>query len=54
MSLWITIISCLYFLLPAGFANMAPVFAKKINFLRYPVDFGLKLRGRRIFGKNKT
>lgn len=48
------ILSILYLLVPAYFANMAPVFAKKINFLNYPLDFGLKLRGKRLLGKNKT
>ena len=33
---------------------MAPVICKKVNFLKYPVDFGAKLRGKPLFGKNKT
>ena len=33
---------------------MAPVICKKINFLKYPIDFGAKLRGKPLFGKNKT
>lgn len=41
-------------LLPAGFANMAPVFFKKVNILNYPVDLGIKYRGYDLFGKNKT
>jgi CDP-2,3-bis-(O-geranylgeranyl)-sn-glycerol synthase len=43
--------------IPAGLANMAPVFASKIpalTFLDIPLDFGKKLRGRRVFGDNKT
>jgi CDP-2,3-bis-(O-geranylgeranyl)-sn-glycerol synthase len=33
---------------------MAPVLVKKVNFLNVPVDFGLKLRGKRFFGAHKT
>lgn len=47
----------LWFYLPAGNANMAPVFAKKIKFLEFldiPLDFRLTLRGKRLFGDNKT
>lgn len=43
-----------YFFVPAYFANMAPVLFSKINFLNYSVDCGLKFRGKRIFGANKT
>jgi len=42
------------FILPAAFANMAPVFVKKVNFLNYPVDLNFKFRQKRLFGKNKT
>lgn len=45
------------FFLPAGIANMMPVFASKIPILReycYPLDFGLSFRGKRIFGDHKT
>ena len=49
------IISSLYFMLPAYFANMAPIIVKKLfNFLAKPIDFGKKLNGKPIFGKNKT
>jgi len=48
------IIKSLYFMLPAYFANMAPVIAKKIPFLVYPIDFGKTLKNKPIFGKNKT
>ena len=44
----------LYLMLPAYFANMAPVIVKHINFLDYPVDFNKKLSGKPIFGKHKT
>lgn len=43
-----------WFLLPAGFANMAPVLVKKINFLNYPIDNGKNFSGSRLFGVNKT
>jgi CDP-2,3-bis-(O-geranylgeranyl)-sn-glycerol synthase len=43
-----------WFMLPAYFAAMAPVFARKIDFLNIPVDFGRKFKGKRIFGPNKT
>ncbi len=41
------ILSALYFFLPAYFANMAPVFVKKIKFLDKPIHV-------KLFGKNKT
>lgn len=47
----------LWFFLPAGVANMAPVFAAKIpvlSSLDTPLDGGLKLNGKRIFGDHKT
>lgn len=50
-----TLISLVYFMLPAYFANMAPVFAARL-FPRFsaPVDFGLSWRNKRILGSNKT
>jgi len=48
------ILGLLYLLIPAYFANMAPVFFKRLDFLNYPIDFGKKIRKKRIFGKNKT
>ncbi|OGY79758.1 MAG: hypothetical protein A3B74_01805 [Candidatus Kerfeldbacteria bacterium RIFCSPHIGHO2_02_FULL_42_14] len=47
-------LQCLWFFLPIGFANMAPVFARKINFLNVPVDFGYSIAHKRIFGDHKT
>lgn len=42
-------------MLPAYFANMAPVICKNIfNKLAFPLDFNKKLFGKPIFGKNKT
>jgi CDP-2,3-bis-(O-geranylgeranyl)-sn-glycerol synthase len=43
--------------LPAGVANMAPIFAARIPGLRQwnaPIDAGKTFRGRRIFGAHKT
>lgn len=48
------IIQTFWLLLPAGFANMAPVLFKWIPFINYPVDFNRKFRNKPIFGKNKT
>jgi len=41
-------------MLPAYFANMAPVLVQKINLFAYPVDFNQKMNNKPIFGKNKT
>lgn len=46
-----------FFFLPAGIANMVPVFAAKLPFLRkynQPLDFGKSFRGKRILGNHKT
>ena len=51
------ILFAIWFFLPAGLANAAPVFANKVPYLNRwntPLDFGLHFRGHRIFGKNKT
>ena len=45
---------CVYLMLPAYFANMAPVIVKRVNFLVHPVDFNKKLGNKPIFGNNKT
>lgn len=45
------------FFLPAGIANVAPILAKRIPFLKYwtsPLDMGLTFRNKRILGKNKS
>ncbi|MBI1935560.1 CDP-2,3-bis-(O-geranylgeranyl)-sn-glycerol synthase [Candidatus Woesearchaeota archaeon] len=47
-------LKCFYLMLPAYFANMAPVIANGINFLAYPVDFNRKIGGKPILGQNKT
>lgn len=47
-------IETIYFFLPAGFANMAPVFIQKLPLLNIPLDGKGTLKGRRIFGDHKT
>lgn len=47
----------LWLFLPAGFANMAPIFAAKIPFLRkysYPLDCYKKINNKRVLGDHKT
>lgn len=51
------ILFVLWFFLPSGFGNIAPILAAKIPFLKaysYPLDGYLKLRHKRIFGDHKT
>ena len=49
------ILGLVYLMLPAYFANMAPViFNRTLNFLNYPIDFGVKIKGRPLFGQTKT
>ncbi|MBI3026726.1 CDP-archaeol synthase [Candidatus Woesearchaeota archaeon] len=52
--LGIFILKCFYLMLPAYFANMAPVIVKKVNLLAYPIDFNRKINSKQILGKNKT
>lgn len=47
----------IYFFLPASFANMAPIFAKRWGWLDWsnvPIDAGKQWRGQRILGDHKT
>src|SRR3989344_8476847 len=45
----------IYLILPAAIANMMPVFIKNnLKTLAYPIDFNLKIKGKRIFGSHKT
>jgi CDP-2,3-bis-(O-geranylgeranyl)-sn-glycerol synthase len=47
----------LWFFAPAGFANMAPIFAARAPYLKgltYPLDGGKSFRGRPILGPHKT
>ena len=51
----VLLLSCFYLMMPAYFANMAPVIAKKIfNSLAIPIDFNKKIGNKPILGKNKT
>lgn len=47
----------LWFFLPAGIANVAPIFIAKVHFLKRfnaPIDGGLIYRGKRLLGDHKT
>lgn len=51
------IISCLYFFLPAYFANMTPPLAKRAGILKSlakPIDLDKKFLGKPILGSHKT
>ena len=51
------LLAAIWFFLPAGLANAAPVFAALIPGLRTinnPLDLGKSYRGKRVFGANKT
>jgi CDP-2,3-bis-(O-geranylgeranyl)-sn-glycerol synthase len=47
----------LWFFLPAGVANMMPIFVAQVSVLKpydAPLDFGKTFRGKRVFGSHKT
>ena len=50
----IFMLKCFYLMLPAYFANMAPVIAKKIDLFNFPVDFNKTINSKPVLGKNKT
>ena len=50
----IFLLKCFYLMLPAYFANMAPVMVKKINLFVFPIDFDKTMNNKPILGKNKT
>lgn len=57
MSTFDLIAISIWWFIPAGIANMMPVFAAKIPGLKhldYPVDFGTSFRGQRVLGDHKT
>jgi CDP-2,3-bis-(O-geranylgeranyl)-sn-glycerol synthase len=58
MDIWILFLKSIYFIVPAYFANMAPVLAQKIKLfenLNKPIDSGIELSDKQpLFGKNKT
>ena len=45
---------CFYLMLPAYFANMAPVMVKKIGLFAFPIDFNKRIGNAPLLGKNKT
>ncbi len=49
------LLQCFYLMLPAYFANMAPIIVKDaFKSLKIPIDFNKKIKNKPIFGKNKT
>lgn len=57
MSFLFFIGQCFYFMLPAYFANMTPLIAKKMRILdslAFPIDRGRKFNGNPVLGNNKT
>lgn len=48
------LVPSVWFLLPAYFANIAPLLVAHLKFLRVPVDLGQKWQGKPLFGSNKT
>lgn len=55
MEILFFVLQCIYFMLPAYFANMAPVMARgSFKELKVPIDFNTKVDNHTIFGKNKT
>lgn len=54
MSYWFEVLAVLYFFVPAYVANMVPVHVRGLNFFAWPLDFGATLRGKPLFGANKT
>lgn len=51
------LLAAFLFFLPAGIANISPLFANLIPWIRsftVPMDFGKSYKGKRIFGENKT
>jgi CDP-2,3-bis-(O-geranylgeranyl)-sn-glycerol synthase len=57
MIFWEQIFFVIWFFLPAGLANLVPIFAAHTPGLRnfeFPMDFYRTFRGRRLLGDNKT
>lgn len=50
----IFLLKCFYLMLPAYFANMAPVIVKKIDLFVFPIDFNKTINSKPVLGKNKT
>src|SRR6185436_4838248 len=57
MTIWDSIFFAFWFFLPAGLANMFPIFAAHAPWLKrfdYPIDFYKNYNGQRLLGANKT
>jgi CDP-2,3-bis-(O-geranylgeranyl)-sn-glycerol synthase len=56
MAYFLLLLKLIYFMLPAYFANMAPVFSKYIFSKQAlsPIDFGIEVKGEPLLGKHKT
>ncbi len=51
----ITGLTTIYYVLPGLVANMMPIFVRNhFNFLAIPVDLGMKMNNKRVFGSHKT
>jgi hypothetical protein len=51
------ILFVIWFFLPAGLANVAPIFAAKLPYLKtltFPLDGYITFRGKRLLGEHKT
>jgi len=49
------VLKCIYLMLPGGFANMAPVLFRGLFKTKpMPVDMGIKLWGKPLFGSHKS
>ena len=55
MAFWYLTLQCMYLLLPAAFANMAPVmFKNSFKWMAISIDGGSMLGGNPLFGSHKT
>ena len=50
----IFLLKCSYLMLPAYFANMAPVMVRRISLFAFPIDFNKKINNKPILGGHKT
>ena len=48
------VLKCFYLMLPAYFANMAPIMVRKIDIFAFPIDNNKKINNTPLLGKNKT
>jgi len=51
---FILILKIIWFYLPAAISNSSGTLFRKLNFLNVPVDLNKTIKGKPIFGKNKT